>query len=227
MNEKITILLVDDEAGILEFLRYNLEKEGYNVVAANNGIDAIRLAEQELPCLIVLDLMMPGMDGIETCMELRKLPVLKDTLIVFLTARNEDYSQVAALEAGADDYIPKPIKPRVFVSKLKSLLRRAQPSLPELFTVAAGITIDKERYVVFKGKKELSLPKKEFELLFLLMSRPGKAFTRDEILNTVWGDEVIVGDRTIDVHVRKLREKLGDDLIKTIKGVGYKLESSL
>ena len=217
------ILLVDDENDILEFVSYNLSKEGFQVLTCNNGKEAIELAKKENPDLIILDVMMPEMDGIETCHELRNIDKLKDTLIIFLSARGEDYSQVAGFDAGADDYISKPIKPRLLVSRVKAILRRKGGKVEEEETVS-GIRINREKYLVYRENEEFSLPKKEFELLALLFSKPGKVFTRDVILETIWGGEVVVGDRTIDVHVRKLREKLGDELIKTIKGVGYKFE---
>ena len=222
------ILLVDDEPDILEFIGYNLKKEGFKVSTANNGEDALKLAQNENPHLIVLDVMMPGMDGIETCEEIRKIPSLKDTLVVFLTARGEDYSQIAGFDAGADDYITKPIKPKVLISRVKALLKRYKPgtvSIPEENSskVSVGdLIIDREKYIVISGNNELVLPKKEFELLLLLASKPDRVFTRDEIYTSVWGDNIIVGDRTIDVHIRKLREKIGQEHIKTIKGVGYK-----
>ena len=219
------ILLVDDEPDILEFLAYNLNKEGFRVLQAENGKDAIALAKKEVPHLIVLDVMMPDMDGIETCRELREQAVLKDVLIAFLTARGEDYTQIAGFEVGADDYITKPIKPRVFVSRIKALLRRLNTQIPEELNLQFGdIRIDKEKHLVYKNSEEIVLPKKEFNLFVLLSSKPGKVFTREFILEKVWGDEVIVGDRTIDVHIRKLREKLGDTYFKTVKGVGYKFE---
>jgi two-component system alkaline phosphatase synthesis response regulator PhoP len=225
-NSEYKILLVDDEPDILEFLSYNLKKEGYTVFNACNGKEAITIAKKENPHLIILDVMMPDMDGIETCREIRELPSLKNTVIAFLTARNEDYSQIAGFDVGADDYINKPIKPRVLISRIKALLRRGDSNVPELSDKAdfGGIKIDRERYVIVKDGLDVSLPKKEFELLALLASKPGKVFTRDVILDTVWGGEVVVGDRTIDVHIRKLREKLGEDLIKTVKGIGYKFE---
>lgn len=223
-NEKI--LLVDDELDIIEFLGYNLTKEGYDVTTTTNGKEAIEIAKKINPDLIILDVMMPEMDGIETCHEIRKIDGLKDTLVAFLSARGEDYSQVAGFDAGADDYITKPIKPRLLVSRVKAILRR-KGGAEELQTNAGegGIKIDREKYLVYKDGEEYSFPKKEFELLSLLLSKPGKVFTRDVILESVWGGEVIVGDRTIDVHIRKLREKLGDHYIKTIKGVGYKFEA--
>jgi len=223
-NEKI--LLVDDELAIIEFLSYNLTKEGYEVTTTTNGKEAIALAQKIKPDLIILDVMMPEMDGIETCHEIRNKEELKDTLIAFLSARGEDYSQVAGFDAGADDYITKPIKPRLLVSRVKAILRRKSGGEEMIINQQEGaIKIDREKYLVYREDKEFSLPKKEFELLALLISTPGKVFTRDLILEKVWGEEVIVGDRTIDVHIRKLREKLGDHYIKTIKGVGYKFES--
>jgi len=219
------ILLVDDEPDILEMVGFNLEREGFVVFTAPNGRKALELARTHLPDLILLDVMMPEMDGMETCRELREDARLKNSIIAFLTARNEDYSQIAGFDAGADDYISKPIKPRVLISRVKALLRRGAPAAAEIpKRELSGIVIDKERYVVYKEGVELSLPKKEFELLALLASQPGRVFTRENILSSVWGNDVIVGDRTIDVHIRKLREKLGDDFFKTIKGVGYKFE---
>jgi two-component system alkaline phosphatase synthesis response regulator PhoP len=224
--KKEKILLVDDEQDIIDLISYNLEKENYQVKAATNGRDAIDLAKEFLPDLILLDVMMPEMDGIETCVEMREIDSLKPSIIAFLTARGEDYSQIAGFDAGADDYISKPIKPRVLLSRIQALLRRKR-SAAEGKTGAAvgGIVIDKEKYLVVQDGKELNLPKKEFELLALLISKPGRVFTREIILNTVWGNDVVVGDRTIDVHVRKLREKIGSKFIKTIKGVGYKFEA--
>jgi two-component system alkaline phosphatase synthesis response regulator PhoP len=226
MNNPNKILLVDDEQDILEFLSYNLKKEGYDVFTAINGKEALTVAKKESPDLIILDVMMPGMDGIETCRELREIPGLKNCMIAFLTARNEDYSQIAGFDVGADDYINKPIKPRVLISRIKALLRRGTNSEPTKVDKidTGGIKIDRERYVIVKDDIEISLPKKEFELLALLASKPGKVFTREVILEKVWGGDVVVGDRTIDVHVRKLREKIGEDFIKTIKGIGYKFE---
>ena len=219
------ILLVDDEQDILEFIGYNLSKEGYEVTTSSNGREAIQIAQKEEPDLIILDVMMPEMDGIETCLELRNNEKLKDTLIVFLSARGEHYSQVAGFDAGADDYISKPIKPRLLVSRVKAILRRKGSTQEEIIDEEGAIRIDREKYLVYKEGEEFSFPKKEFELLALLISKPGKVFTREVILDSVWGGEVVVGDRTIDVHVRKLREKLGDQYIKTIKGVGYKFEA--
>jgi len=224
---KFTILLVDDEPDILEFLSYNLEKEGFTIQKARNGHEAIEVAKRTNPHLILLDVMMPKMDGIETCEEIRKVPELRSILIAFLTARGEDYSQIAGFEAGGDDYITKPIKPKLLTSKVKALLKRykriekviEKTDVPQEI---ADIKIDKEKYIVILKGEELFLPKKEFELLNLLISKPEKVFTREEIFQKVWGDNIIVGDRTIDVHIRKLREKLGDKYIKTIKGIGYK-----
>lgn len=223
---KNKILLVDDEADILEFLSYNLKKEGYRVFTANNGKEAVTVAKKENPDIIILDVMMPDMDGIETCREIRDLPGLRDVMIAFLTARNEDYSQIAGFEVGADDYINKPIKPRVLISRIKALLRRSgNPDAAVTEKVEmGGIKIDRERYLIVQNGSEINLPKKEFELLALLASKPGKVFTRESILDKVWGGEVVVGDRTIDVHIRKLREKLGEDFIRTVKGIGYKFE---
>ncbi len=222
-KKNITILIVDDEPDILEILSYNLSNEGYNIETANNGLKAVKLAKKIKPQLIILDVMMPEMDGIEACEQLRKVKSLDDTVIAFLTARGEDYSQVAGFEAGADDYITKPIKPKVLISKVKALLRRFKSDKKENQIYKVGdITINKDEYKVVKDKNEMPLPRKEFELLSLLTSEPGKVFKREDILDRVWGNEVVVGGRTIDVHIRKLREKLGDESFKTIKGVGYK-----
>lgn len=224
---KFRILLVDDEEDILEFLSYNLEKEGFHLATAKNGISAIEVAKEFDPHLVLLDVMMPRMDGIEACEEIRKIPQLKNVLIAFLTARGEDYSQIAGFDAGGDDYITKPIKPKLLISKVKALLKRYQKVDKDLYETEIpaeiqDLKIDKERYIVILKGEELFLPKKEFELLNLLISKPEKVFTREEIFHRVWGDNIIVGDRTIDVHIRKLREKLGQDYIKTVKGVGYK-----
>lgn len=224
MSAPARILIVDDEADILDFMQYNLKKEGYETEVAENGKQAIDKAKRFHPNLILLDIMMPVMDGIEACRELRANSDLKHTPIAFLTARSEDYSQIAGFDAGADDYITKPIKPRVLLSRIKALLRRTHQEEAEQNISVGNIEIDRERYVVRKNGKEFVLPKKEFELLSLLASKPGKVFTRKEILNRVWGNEIIVGDRTIDVHIRKLREKLGDDYFRTMKGIGYKFD---
>ena len=227
-NDSIKILLVDDEPDILEILSYNLSAEGYSISTASNGLEAVKKAKKHQPHLIIMDVMMPEMDGIEACEKIRILPELKDTVITFLTARGEDYSQVAGFEAGADDYITKPIKPKVLVSKIKSLLRRLNDTSSKVNSEVINIgelTIDREAYKIISKGVEIVLPRKEFELLSLLASKPGKVFKRDEILDKVWGNEVVVGGRTIDVHIRKLREKIGDDSFKTIKGVGYKFQS--
>ena len=224
------ILLVDDEKDILEFLSYNLKKEGFLVAICSDGKSAIDLLEEFQPQLIVLDVMMPGMDGIEVCEHIRSNSKYNHILITFLTARSEDYSQVAGLEAGADDYMKKPIKPKVLVSRVKALLRRKGAILNDN-TVShlieiSGLYINRESYVVKVDGESLSLPRKEFEILYLLASKPGKVFKRDEIFDRIWGADVIVGGRTIDVHVRKLREKLGRSFIETVKGVGYKFKSN-
>ena len=217
------ILLVDDEPDIVDLIKYNLEKEGYVVSTASNGVECLSVAKSFSPDLILLDVMMPEMDGIETCMQIREDKELKNTLVALLTARSEDYSQIAGFESGADDYITKPIKPRVLVSRIKALLRRKEVK-NTTENVSNELSIDEEKYVaIIKGEEKL-LPKKEFELLALLFSKPGKVFTREIILSKVWGDDIVVGDRTIDVHIRKLREKIGDSYIKTVKGVGYKLK---
>lgn len=225
MLAKKKILVVDDEEDILEFLSYNLSKEGAKVYKASNGVDAIEKAIRKKPDLILLDVMMPEMDGVETCIQLRDKPETQNTIIAFLTARNEDYSQIAGFEAGADDYISKPIKPRVLISRIKALMRRNDVIEPTSAQIELkSLKIDRDRYVVIRDDEELNLPKKEFELLSLLISEPGKVFTRENILSSVWGEDVVVGDRTIDVHIRKLREKIGNHHIKTIKGVGYKFK---
>jgi two-component system alkaline phosphatase synthesis response regulator PhoP len=222
-NKDVKILLVDDEPDILEIVGYNLKNEGYEIYTAKNGIEAIKMAKKNTPHLILLDIMMPEMDGIEACEKIRATSGLENVLIVFFTARGEDYSQVAGYDVGADDYITKPIKPKVLVSKVKALLRRIKEEHTKTEQVRVGnIIIDREEYVVIKEGKKLSLPRKEFELFSLLASKPGKVFKRDYILEQVWGNEVVVGGRTIDVHIRKLREKIGENNFKTIKGVGYK-----
>ncbi|NNC94581.1 MAG: response regulator transcription factor [Chitinophagales bacterium] len=224
MNRTVAdkILLVDDEPDVLEFMCYNLEKEGFQVFTAENGKEGINEAIDNDPDLIILDIMMPEMDGIETCRELRKLPQFEKTLIIFLTARDEDYSQIAGFESGADDYITKPIKPRVMLRRIQALFRRVQSDLPGTIIKVGNLEIDPDKYLVNIEGKGLTLPKKEFQLLSLLASKPGRVFKREEILSKVWGNETIVGDRTIDVHIRKLREKIGQEYIKTIKGIGYK-----
>lgn len=223
-NSDIKILLVDDEPDILEIVGYNLKNEGYKIFTAKNGIEAIEKAKKYEPHLIILDIMMPEMDGIEACEKIRATKGLENVLITFFTARSEDYSQMAGFDVGADDYITKPIKPKVLISKIKALLRRVDDvSNTDTEKVKIGdFIIDREEYVIIKNGEKMSLPRKEFELFALLASKPGKVFKRDDILNQVWGNEVVVGGRTIDVHIRKLREKLGDDNFKTIKGVGYK-----
>lgn len=219
----IKILLVDDEPDILEIVGFNLSGEGYQVFTANNGVEGVAMAREHKPHLIILDVMMPEMDGIEACEQIRKVPELSNTVITFLTARGEDYSQMAGFDAGADDYITKPIRPKVLVSKVKALLRRLGGNQEADNSVnIGGLVINREEYKVLKGDEEIVLPRKEFELLSLLTSKPGKVFKREDILNKVWGNEVVVGGRTIDVHIRKLREKIGDTSFKTVKGVGYK-----
>jgi len=230
MNNGYKILIVDDEPDILEFVSYNLRKEGFQVYMANSGKVAISLAKEIVPHIILLDIMMPEMDGIETCMLIRDIPELKQTIVAFLTARSEDYSQIAGFSAGADDFISKPVRPKVLVSRMNALLRRFShaPNSPDKIDIPqrqfGNILIDFEKYMVKVDDTEIYLPKKEFVLLQLLSSRPSKVFTRDEIFDHIWGSETFVGDRTIDVYIRKLREKLGDDRIKTIKGVGYRFE---
>ena len=224
-KKDIRILLVDDEPDILEILSYNLSAEGYEVFTAKNGVEGVAKAKKKEPHLIILDIMMPEMDGIEACEIIRQTPGLENTIITFLTARSEDYSQVAGFDAGADDYITKPIKPKVLVSKVKALLRRLKEEdeavLDDIVKVG-NIIINREEYKIINNGEELTLPRKEFELLALLTSKPNKVFKREVILDKVWGNEVVVGGRTIDVHIRKLREKIGDDNFKTVKGVGYK-----
>ena len=219
-KNKIKILIVDDEPDIIEILKFNLENEGYKVISAENGKEALKLADEHLPQLIILDLMMPVMDGIEACERLRMDKKFNNSVIMFLSARGEDYSQVAAFESGADDYVTKPIKPRILNSKVKALLRRFKNDLGQVLSFE-NLIIDSEKYIVEVDNRTLNLPRKEFELLFLLASKPGKVFKREKIMESVWGTDVIVGDRTIDVHIRKLREKIGENILKTIKGVGY------
>lgn len=222
-KKDIRILLVDDEPDILEIVGYNLSSEGYEVFIAKNGVEGVAKAKKKKPHLIILDVMMPEMDGIEACEVIRNTPGLESTLITFLTARGEDYSQMAGFDAGADDYITKPIKPKVLVSKVKALLRRIKKEeTGEEITKVGDIIINREEYKIVNKGEEIILPRKEFELLSLLTSKPNKVFKREDILDKVWGNEVVVGGRTIDVHIRKLREKIGDDCFKTVKGVGYK-----
>ena len=217
-----TILLVDDEPDILEFLSYNLKKEGFKVFSANNGEEGVKMVQQLSPSLILLDVMMPKMDGIEACQIIRKDLNITQPIIAFLTSRAEDYAQIAGFEAGADDYITKPIRPRLLISKIESLLRRIdQSKKADGASTINKLVIDREKFMIHLNGEEILLPKKEFELLELLASRPGKVYNRDQILSIVWGNDTIVGERTIDVHIRKLREKLGDDYIRTVKGVGY------
>ena len=230
-KQKKKILIVDDEPDILDFLSYNLSKEGFHTFTASDAMTGIEVARRELPDMIILDIMMPGMDGVEMCRTLRQDSVFDETLITFLTAREEDYSQIAAFDVGGDDYILKPLKPRVFLSRIQALFRRNERKMNaitekdgETDIRISDLVISKDRVSVFKDNVEISLPKKEFELLLLLVSRPGKVFTRDEIFKRIWGENVIVGPRTIDVHIRKLREKIGKKYIKTNKGIGYKFE---
>jgi len=222
-KKDIKILLVDDEPDILEIVGYNLSVEGYQVITADNGVKGVEKAKKHNPHLIILDVMMPEMDGIEACERIRQDASLNNTIITFLTARGEDYSQVAGFDAGADDYITKPIKPKVLVSKVKALLRRLKDAEATTDNIKIGdLVINREEYKIIKKGKEIILPRKEFELLSLLATKPGKVFKREEILDRVWGNEVVVGGRTIDVHIRKLREKIGNKSFKTVKGVGYK-----
>jgi len=223
-KKNIKILLVDDEPDILEIVGYNLENEGYQIFKASNGMEAVNKAEEIQPHLILLDVMMPEMDGIEACEKIREIDSLKDVIITFFTARSEDYSQLAGFDAGADDYITKPVKPKILISKVKSLLRRIKSDTSEINNVitVGDIIINREEYFVMKNRQKIILPRKEFELMALLTSKPEKVFKREVILERVWGNDVIVGGRTIDVHIRKLREKIGDDYFKTVKGVGYK-----
>ena len=232
MRSNNRILIVDDENDILEFLSYNLKNEGFQVLTCNDGKTALSLLDDFMPNLIVLDVMMPGMDGIETCEQIRLNPKYNNILITFLTARSEDYSQVAGLEAGADDYINKPIKPKVLVSRVKALLRRKGSEVVQSdndtgLIEISELKIDRESYQVTLDHDDISLPRKEFEILYLLASKPGKVYNREEIFEKIWGDDVVVGGRTIDVHIRKLRKKLGRDYIMTVKGIGYKFNSNL
>ncbi len=228
MKENTTskkILIVDDEPDILEFLQYNLKKEGYNVVTAGDGKQALDVAAAEKPDLIILDIMMPVLDGVEACRQLRSKKEFKETPIAFLTARDEDFSQITALDVGGDDYITKPIKPRVLLSRIGALLRRTNKAMDDQLVINLhDLVIDKSKVLVFRGEQRIELPRKEFEILWLLASRPGRVYTREEIFDQIWGNDVIVGSRTIDVHIRKLRENIGEEYIKTIKGIGYKFE---
>ena len=224
MENPYKVLVVDDEADILEFIDYNLKKEGYQVFLAHNGKDAIAIAKKNKPDLILLDVMMPVMDGIETCKQIKSDPDFAKTFVVFLTARSEEFSEIAGFQAGADDYIAKPIKPRVLLTRINAILRRKVKETGETKIIAGNIVIDRESFLVYRGDQKIQLARKEFELLFLLAGKPGKVYTREQILEKVWGDEVLVVDRTIDVHIRKIREKLGDAYIGTVKGVGYKFE---
>ncbi|HCZ10206.1 MAG TPA: DNA-binding response regulator [Flavobacteriaceae bacterium] len=224
-KKDIKILLVDDEPDVIEIIKFNLDQEGYQVKTATNGSEAVKKAKKTFPHLIIMDVMMPEMDGIEACEILRKDPKFNNTIIMFLTARGEDYSYVAAFDAGADDYVTKPIKPKILVSKIKALLRRLKKEEETEKLRFGKLIIDKEQYEVTQNGNTLSLPRKEFELLFLLASKPDKVVKREKIMEIVWGSEVVVGDRTIDVHIRKLREKIGDKYFKTVKGVGYKFRN--
>jgi two-component system alkaline phosphatase synthesis response regulator PhoP len=226
-STKQKILIVDDEPDILELIEYNLKKEGYQVFLARNGQEAVTEAKRSLPDLIVLDIMMPKMDGIEACRIMRTMPEFKNTFMVFLTARSEEYSEIAGFNVGADDYIAKPIKPRALVSRINAILRRNAPAedTTDNKLEIGDLVIDREAYLVFKNGEKVVLAKKEFELLYLLASKPGKVYTREIILKNIWEDSVVVTNRTIDVHIRKLREKLGDDIVSTVKGVGYKFEA--
>lgn len=226
-STKQKILIVDDEPDILELIEYNLKKEGYQVFLARNGQEAVTEAKRSLPDLIVLDIMMPKMDGIEACRIMRTMPEFKNTFMVFLTARSEEYSEIAGFNVGADDYIAKPIKPRALVSRINAILRRNAPAeeVSDNKLEIGDLVIDREAYLVYKAGEKIVLAKKEFELLYLLASKPGKVYTREVILKNIWEDSVVVTNRTIDVHIRKLREKLGDDIVATVKGVGYKFEA--
>ena len=222
----IKILVVDDDPDIVEILKYNLKNSGYSVKSAGNGVDAIKKAKKFIPDIILMDVMMPEMSGIEACEEIKNIDQLSQAIIIFLSARSEDYTQISAYDAGADDYISKPVKPKILLKKISNIAKKINSEKKAPWIIDLGsIKINKEEYVVIKDKKEILLPRKEFELLFLLATKPDKVFTREEIMNKVWGTQVVVGDRTIDVHVRKLREKIGEKHIKTLKGVGYKFKS--
>ena len=222
----IKVLVVDDDPDIVEILKYNLKNSGYSVKSAGNGVDAIKKAKKFIPDIILMDVMMPEMSGIEACEEIKNIDQLSQAIIIFLSARSEDYTQISAYDAGADDYISKPVKPKILLKKISNIAKKisSEKYAPNIIDLGS-IKINKEEYVVIKDKKEILLPRKEFELLFLLATKPEKVFTREEIMNKVWGTQVVVGDRTIDVHVRKLREKIGEKHIKTLKGVGYKFKS--
>ena len=224
-SSPLKILVVDDDLDIIEILKYNLNKSGYLVKSAKNGIEAIKRAKKFMPNIILMDVMMPEMSGIEACSEIKQIDELSETMIIFLSARSEDYTQISAYDAGADDYISKPIKPKILLKKISNIAKKikSNKNMPIVLDLGS-IKINREEYLVTQNKNEIMLPRKEFELLFLLASKPEKVFTRDEIMNKVWGTQVVVGDRTIDVHIRKLREKIGDKYIKTIKGVGYKFK---
>ena len=224
-SSPLKILVVDDDLDIIEILKYNLNKSGYLVKSAKNGIEAIKRAKKFMPNIILMDVMMPEMSGIEACSEIKQIDELSETMIIFLSARSEDYTQISAYDAGADDYISKPIKPKILLKKISNIAKKIKSNkdLPIVLDLGS-IKINREEYLVTQNKNEIMLPRKEFELLFLLASKPEKVFTRDEIMNKVWGTQVVVGDRTIDVHIRKLREKIGDKHIKTLKGVGYKFK---
>ena len=222
----IKVLVVDDDPDIVEILKYNLKNSGYSVKSAANGVEAIKKAKKFIPDIILMDVMMPEMSGIEACEEIKNIDQLSQAIIIFLSARSEDYTQISAYDAGADDYISKPVKPKILLKKISNIAKKINSEKKAPWIIDLGsIKINKEEYVVIKDKKEILLPRKEFELLFLLATKPEKVFTREEIMNKVWGTQVIVGDRTIDVHVRKLREKIGEKHIKTLKGVGYKFKS--
>lgn len=224
-NQKIKVLVVDDEPDIVEILKYNLQKEGYEVATADDGLKAVKVAAKFLPDVILLDIMMPNQDGVETCLQIREMPELKNTFIIFLTARMEEYSEVAAFDVGADDYITKPIKPRALMSRISALFRRDSKKEQELIQIKIkDLIIDKGSYTVDQSGKRIILPKKEFELLYFLAKNPNIVFSRDELLQNIWGADVFVLARTVDVHIRKVREKIGDDYITTVKGVGYKFE---
>jgi two-component system alkaline phosphatase synthesis response regulator PhoP len=224
-SSPLKILVVDDDLDIIEILKYNLNKSGYLVKSAKNGIEAIKRAKKFMPNIILMDVMMPEMSGIEACSEIKQIDELSETMIIFLSARSEDYTQISAYDAGADDYISKPIKPKILIKKISNIAKKikSNKNMPIVLDLGS-IKINREEHLVIQNKNELNLPRKEFELLFLLASKPEKVFTRDEIMNKVWGTQIVVGDRTIDVHVRKLREKIGEKYIKTLKGVGYKFK---